>query len=71
MDKGLLDLGLLLEPIEMGKYEFIRLAMKERWVVLMTPDDPLARKKYVKADELANLPLVLPRRMQVQGELAS
>lgn len=71
MDKGLLDLGLLLEPIEMGKYEFIRLDMKERWVVLMPPDDPLARKKYVKADELAELPLILPRRMQVQSELAS
>jgi DNA-binding transcriptional LysR family regulator len=71
MDKGLLDLGLLLEPIEMGKYEFIRLDMKERWVVLMPPDDPLAGKKYVKADELAELPLILPRRMQVQSELAS
>lgn len=44
MDKGLLDSGLLLEPIEMGKYEFIRLNMKERWVVLMPPDDPLAEK---------------------------
>ena len=65
MDKGLLDLGLLLEPIEMGKYEFIRLNMKERWVVLMPPDDPLAGKKYVKADELAELPLILPRRMEV------
>lgn len=71
MDKGLLDLGLLLEPIEMGKYEFIRLDMKERWVVLMPPDDPLAGKKHVKADELAELPLILPRRMQVQSELAS
>lgn len=71
MDKGLLDLGLLLEPIETGKYEFIRLEMKERWVVLMLPDDPLTGKKYVKADELAELPLILPRRMQVQSELAS
>lgn len=71
MDKGLLDLGLLLEPIEMGKYEFIRLNMKERWVVLMPPDDPLAGKKHVKADELAGLPLILPRRIQVQSELAS
>ena len=75
MDKGLLDLGLLLEPIEMGKYEFIRLNMKERWVVLMPPDDPLAGKKYVKADELAELPLILPRRMevglQVRGSILS
>ena len=71
MDKGLLDLGLLLEPVEMGKYEFIRLDMKERWVVLIPPDDPLAGKKYVRADELAGLPLILPRRMQVLSEVAS
>ncbi len=71
MDKGLLDLGLLLEPVEMGKYEFIRLDMKEKWVVLMPPDDPLAEKEAVTAGDLAELPLILPRRMQVQSELAS
>ena len=77
MDKGLLDLGLLLEPVDMvhnsyqGKYDFIRLDMKERWVVLMPPDDPLAEKEAVTAGDLAKLPLILPRRMQVQSELAS
>ena len=35
MDKGLLDIGLLLEPIDMEKYDFIRLNIKEKWVVLM------------------------------------
>lgn len=27
MDKGLLDLGLLLEPIDMEKYDFVRIAL--------------------------------------------
>ena len=71
MDKGLLDLGLLLEPVEIGKYEFVRLDMKEKWVALMPPDDPLAEKAFVTAGDLAKLPLILPRRMQVQSELAS
>lgn len=69
--KEQMDKGLLLEPIEMGKYEFIRLDMKEKWVVLMPPDDPLAEKEAVTAGDLAKLPLILPRRMQVQSELAS
>ena len=71
MDKGLLDLGLLLEPIDMGKYDFIRMDIKEKWVVLMQPDDPLAEKEFITASDLSKLPLILPRRMQVQSELAS
>lgn len=39
MDKGPLDIGLPLEPVDMEKYDFIRLDMKEKWVVMMRPDD--------------------------------
>lgn len=71
MDKGLLDLGLLLEPVDMEKYDFIRMNMKEKWVVLMPPNDLLTEKEFITASDLAELPLILPRRMQVQSELAS
>ena len=71
MDRGLLDMGLLLEPVDMEKYDFIRLDMKENWVVQMRPDDPLAQKRAVTAQDLSALPLILPRRMGVQNELAN
>ena len=71
MDKGLLDIGLLLEPIDMEKYDFIRLNIREKWVVLMRPDDPLSEKAAVTAEDLAALPLILPRRVNIQSELAS
>lgn len=71
MDKGLLDIGLLLEPVDMEKYDFIRLDVKEKWGVLMRPDSPLAEKEFVTAKDLSELPLILPRRMNVQNELAS
>lgn len=71
MDKGLLDLGLLLEPVDMEKYDFIRMNMKEKWIVLMPPNDLLTEKEFITASDLAELPLILPRRMQVQSELAS
>lgn len=45
--------------------------MKENWIVLMKPDDPLAKKDSITAKDLAKLPLILPRRMRVQSELAS
>ncbi len=71
MDRGLVDVGLLLEPIDIEKYDFIRLDIKERWVVVMRPDSPLAEKKYVTAKDLSELPLIMPRRLKVQSELAS
>ena len=71
MDKGLVDIGLLLEPIDIEKYDFIRLDIKERWVVVMRPDCHLAKKKRVTAKDLSKLPLIMPRRLKVQSELAS
>ena len=35
LDKGILDIGLLTEPVDIGKYNFIRLKRKERWCVLV------------------------------------
>lgn len=70
MDKGLLDLGLLLEPVDVEKYDFIRFDIKENWVVLMRPGDPLAEKEFITAKDLSSEPLILPRRTRVQSELA-
>ncbi len=71
MEKGLTDIGILLEPIDVEKFDFIRLHQKERWVVLMRPDDPLAEKEGVSAKDLEGRSLSLPRRLNVQNEVAS
>lgn len=69
MEKGLIDIGVLMEPVDMEKFDFIRLNGKERWVVLMRPDDPLAAKEAVSAEDLKDKPLILPRRSSVQNEV--
>lgn len=35
LDKGLVDVGLLLEPVDTTKYDFIRLSQKETWGILL------------------------------------
>ena len=37
---GTLDLGLLLEPVNVVKYDFIRMRTKEQWGVLIHKDNP-------------------------------
>ncbi len=71
IERGVADVGLLLEPIEMERFEFIRLRLRERWCVLMNADDPLAKKESISVGELKALPLCLPRRLNVQSELAN
>lgn len=71
MEKGLIDIGVLLEPIDMEKFDFIRLSEKERWVVLMRPDDSLAKQESVGAKDLEGSPIILPRRPNVQNELSN
>ncbi len=71
MEKGLIDIGVLLEPIDMEKFDFIRLKNRERWVVLMRPEDPLAQKEAVRAEDLRDVPLILPRRTNVRNEMVN
>lgn len=71
LDQGLLDVGLLLEPVEVEKYEFLRLRQVERWGVLLRADDPLCEKDAVTPGDISCLPLLLSRRALVQKELAS
>lgn len=71
MEKGLLDICLFTEPVDIGKYEFLRLERKELWGVLVRKDSPLAAKKAVAPEDLAKLPLLMSRREMVQNELAS
>lgn len=71
LEKGLVDMGVLLEPVDLEKFEFIRLEKNERWVARMRSDHPLSKKKRVTAHDLMNVPLIVPRRMNVQSELAA
>lgn len=69
MEKGLVDIGVLIEPIDIQQFDFIRLHERERTVVLMRPDSPLAQKEAISARDLEHLPLILPMRTGVQNEL--
>lgn len=70
MDRGLIDVGLLLAPSDMERYQYVRLPAQEKFVVIMHPDAPLAAREKIRAEDLRGCPLILPRRMNVRGELA-
>ena len=71
MDDGLTDVGLLLEPVDLERYEYIRMPVKERWAAVMPAGVPLAKREYVTANELAAIPVIMPSRQKVHDEVAN
>lgn len=71
MKQGLVDIGLLMEPVDTSEFEYIRLPEADSWVVTMKPDDPMAQKDAVTRDDLLDKPLILPSRLNIQSELAN
>lgn len=62
LENGLLDMGLLLEPVDVAKYAFLQTPQKERWGVFVHKDSPLAEKQSVAPEDLLGQPLTLPSR---------
>ncbi len=69
LDKGLVDVGLLLEPVDTVKYDFVRLSQKETWGILMRDDHPLAERQTITPEEIVAYPLILPLRERVRNEI--
>lgn len=71
MEKGLLDVGLLLEPVDIGKYEFIRIPGDEIWGALVHEDSPLAKHDAIEPQDLLQEKLFVSKREAVQHALAN
>lgn len=71
MNKGLVDIGLFLEPVNTQGLDYIRMRDSDHWVVTMRPEDPLAEKEVITKEDLLDVPLILPERINVQSEIAN
>ena len=69
IESGLTDIGLLIEPVEISKYNFIKMPRREKWCVLIKKESPLARKNRITARDLVGIPLITAKRKSVQNEL--
>lgn len=64
LDKGLIDFGLLFEPINQNKYNTYRLPVYDTWGVLMRRDSPLAEKTSISPRDITDKPLIVSRNLQ-------
>ncbi len=63
LDKGLLDFGILIQPVDLSKYDNITLPEKDSWGLIVRKDSPLAQKKYITLEDMADIPIIASRQM--------
>ena len=71
LEQGKIDLGLLIEPVEISKYDFIRMKTKEQWGVLVHEQSPFAQYSAIKPGDLVGTPLITVNDEAIHGELAN
>ena len=62
LDKGLLDFAIVLNYVDLTKYDYLPMAAEDTWGVVMKKDDPLAHRKRLRISDLKNLPLICSRQ---------
>ncbi|MEW9676092.1 LysR family transcriptional regulator [Lentibacillus sp. L22] len=70
LDSGLLDFGIVIEPMDKQKYDYIQLPATDVWGVLMRKDSPLADKPSIQPADLMDKPLIISRQTTVDNELS-
>lgn len=58
IERGLLDLGLMSEPIDVSKYNFINMPENEQWGVFVAQSCPLFSKARVHPEDLAGMSII-------------
>ncbi len=71
LDKGLIDFGILIQPIDLSKYDYITMPAKDTWGVIMRKDSPLAQKDVITVEDLLNIPIIASRQMSRKYSAAS
>lgn len=62
LDRGILDFGILIQPMDISRYDSLPLPLKDTWGLILRKDHVLAKKKTIRPADLAEVPLILSRQ---------
>lgn len=58
IERGFLDIGLMSEPIDIRKYNFVPMPIKEQWGAFVPSNSILAGNQWIRPEDLAGMSLV-------------
>ncbi|MCM1055716.1 MAG: LysR family transcriptional regulator [Bacteroides sp.] len=69
LDRGLIDFGLLVEPVDLKKYDYVELPARDTWGVLMPEKCALAERNAVTSEDLWDKPLIISQQTERDSEI--
>lgn len=66
LDRGLLDFAIIVQEVDLSKYNYLKVPTYDQWGLIMRKDCPLAKHSCIHLNDLMNIPLILSR--QAMGE---
>lgn len=70
LDLGILDCGILIQPVTTEKYDYINLPRQEDWGLLVEKNTFLATKDVITKEDIKGVPLLVSRRQEARQLLA-
>ncbi len=70
IDKGLLDFGLVIDPVEKQKYEYLSLPVSDNWGILVNEQHELAQSNAVSPKDLKDQALLISSQSLVNNQLS-
>ncbi|QTB92059.1 LysR family transcriptional regulator [Bifidobacterium saguini] len=71
IEQGLLDLGLLLEPADTNRYEYVSTHVQEHWTALVPNDHMFAGKSALTPKDLRGMQVIVPSRRHAKSAATS
>ena len=69
LDKGILDFGIVIDPVEKKKYDYLRLPRTDQWGILFHKDHPYAKKEAILPEDLKSLSLFVSSQSLVDDQI--
>lgn len=66
LDRGLLDFAIIIQEVDLTKYNYLKIPSLDRWGLIMRKDSPLAEHSCIHLNDLMHVPLILSRQAMRQ-----
>ena len=70
IEDGILDFAIVIEPVELKKYDYLKLPYMNTWGILMSNRSTLANNEFITPKDLRGKPLLCSNQTMVKNELA-